>query len=392
VSAAAGLWVVLPAGQQRNGAWLDDTLRTRSIEAGVAGRAPEAGHFPRQRVERFRGDDAYEQVNVAFLARGWTDGLPVVPPSIGRVEAMAAAAGRAPADVVAELPPLGGVATLEKVAVCAVMAGCAPTHFPFVVAAVEAVADPAFNLRGVQTTDENVAPLLVASGPAAAAAGIHAGMGLLGPGFRANATIGRALRLVLHNLGGGWPGAVSFAGAGQPGRYGLCVAEDDGALPDSWPPLRIELGHRPEETVLVVTRAETAVNVTGGLAEIASVMASAASLFTVAHRGRPVLLLAPATALDQAGRGRSRRDVAAVLAERGRLPRALWRSSWLAEASRAFPEPPGEADIPVVSDPDDLLIVVAGGRIPIPQHVWFPTWGHPPCRVVVPVDRATSGR
>lgn len=377
-----GLWVVLPAAQQRGGAWIDDTLRLRSEEAGLAWRAPQAGCFPRQRVERFRGDDAYEQVNETFRARGWTDGLPIVAPSLGRVEAMVAAVPQAAHDVLAELAPLNGLATVEKVAVCAVMAGCLPAQFPIVVAAVLALADPAFNLRGVQTTDENVAPLLVLSGPAAAAAGLHAGIGLLGPGFQANASIGRAIRLVMHNLGGGWPGAVSFAGAGQPGRYTLCVAEDDDALPEGWAPLRVELGYGPEDTIVVLTRAETAINVTGGLTEVASVMGSAASLFTVVHRGIPALLLAPAVAAEQARRGRSRRDVAKWLAMEARLSRTLWRTSWLAKAVTAFPEPPGDGDLPVLTDPDDLLLFVAGGRIPIPQHVYFPSWGHPPCRVV----------
>jgi hypothetical protein len=382
VTLRPGLWVVLPAAQQRGGAWIDDTLRLRSEEAGLAWRAPQAGCFPRQRVERFRGEDAYEQVNETFRARGWTDGLPIVPPSIGRVEAMVAAGTRPAIEVVAELAPLNGVATVEKVAVCAVMAGCLPTQFAIVVAAVEALADPAFNLRGVQTTDENVAPLIICSGPVTPTAGLHAGMGLLGPGFQANACIGRAVRLVMHNLGGGWPGAVSFAGAGQPGRYTLCAAEDDEALPEGWPPLRVELGYRPEDSVVVLTRAETAVNVTGGLPEVASVMGSAASLFTVVHRGIPALLLAPAVAAEQARRGRSRRDLAKWLAARARVSRTLWRESWLARAANAFPEPPGEDDLPIITDPDDLVVFVAGGRIPIPQHVYFPSWGHPPCRVV----------
>lgn len=378
----SGLWVVLPATQQRGGAWIDDTLRLRAEEAGLAWRAPLVGCFPRQRVERFRGDDAYDQVNSAFRDRGWTDGLPIVPPTVGRVEAMVAAVDRPPNEVLAELAPLNGLATVEKVAVCAVMAGCVPAHFAVLVAAVEAVADPAFNLRGVQTTDENVAPLVIVSGPAVRTAGLHAGIGLLGPGFQANACIGRAVRLVLQTLGGGWPGAVSFAGAGQPGRYTLCVAEDDGALPDGWPPLRVELGFSAEDSVVVVTRAETAVNVTGSLLEIASVMSSACSLFTVVHRGVPAVLLAPAVAIEQARRGRSRRDVAAWLAARARLSRALWRASWLAKAANAFPEPPGDDDLAVVASPDDLVVFVAGGRIPIPQHVYFPSWGHPPCRVV----------
>ena len=279
------LWVVVPAAQRRDGTWIDDTLTARNREAGQEDRAPDAGRFPRQRVELFRGPGAATTVDETYRRRGWTDGLPVVAPTTGRVAALVAAVEAAPRAVLGELAPLGGQATVERVAANAVMAGCGPTQFPFVAAAVDAIVDPAFNLAGVQTTDENVAPLVIVSGPdrLRAEAEINAGMGVLGPGWRGNAAIGRAIRLVLQNLGGGWPGAVSLAGAGQPGRYGLVVAEDDAACP--WPPLRVELGLDPDQTAVVVLRAESAVNVTGGLAEIASAMSSATSLFTAAHHG-----------------------------------------------------------------------------------------------------------
>ena len=213
----------------------------RAEEAGLLARTPLAGGVsapPR------RGDPRGppRRVNARFEARGWTDGLPIVPPTLPRVEAMCAAASRAPSDVLGEVEPLRGEATVEKIAANAVMAGCRPEHFPVVLAAVEAMLDPAFNMRGVQTTDENVAPLLIVSGPIAARLGINAGFGALGPGWRANAAIGRAVRLVMLNLGGGWPGAVSLAGLGQPGRYTLCLAE---RADSPWPPLHVELGYRP---------------------------------------------------------------------------------------------------------------------------------------------------
>jgi hypothetical protein len=402
--AAEDLWVVLPAGQRADGGWVDDTLAQRNAEAGLTARAPRAGDFPRQRVELFRGPGAHDTLGEAFAARGWTDGLPVVPPTTDKVAGLVAASRQHPQHVLGELAPLGGVATVEKVAANAVMAGCGPAQLPFVVAAVRAVAEPAFNLRGVQTTDENCAPLVVVSAPTAVreAAQLHAGIGLLGPGWRGNATIGRALRLVLHNVGGGWPGAVSFAGAGQPGRYTLCAAEDDDACP--WPPLRVELGFDDADSVVVVTRAESAVNVTGGLVEVADVIGSATSLFTLAHRDVGALLLAPHVAGQAAARGWSRRDVAAHLAERARLRAGTWSRSWLAARLReargadpdgadpdgvdpgsADPDGAGGSDLPVLAGPDDLVVFVAGGRIPIPQHVWFPSWGFPPCRVTVPV-------
>ncbi len=379
---AGSQWVLVPVAQRRDGSWLDDTLAARSAEAGLTARAPEAGRFPRQRVELFRGPAAEADLERAFRRRGWTDGLPVVAPTVGRVAALVDASGRRPAEQVGVLAPLGGVATVERVAANAVMAGCGTEQFPFVLAAVEAVCDPAFNLAGVQTTDENVTPLVVISAPATRreAAELNSGFGVLGPGWRGNATIGRALRLVLQNLGGGWPGALSFAGAGQPGRYTLCVAEDDERCP--WEPLRVGLGFGPHDAVMIAGRAESAVNVTGGLDEVVSVMASATSAFTALHGGSAALLLAPHTAAELAGQGLSRLDVAAMLAERAVIPDSVWRRFWVASAVKGGP-PPG--DVPVLVDPDRLLIVVAGGTVPIAQHVWFPGWGFPPAHVTRPV-------
>jgi hypothetical protein len=220
------LWIVVPTGQQAAGGWIADTLSQRAAEQGLSGKVPLAGDFPRQRIEVVRGPRAEERLQELFLRRGWSDGLPVVPPTVARVNEMLAFTDRTASEPVGEVEPLKGLATVEKVVANAVMAGCRPEYLPVVLAAVEALLDPAFNLRGVQTTDENVAPLLIVNGPMARVLDINARFGALGPGWQANAAIGRALRLVMHNLGGGWPGAVAFAGLGQPGRYTLCLAEN----------------------------------------------------------------------------------------------------------------------------------------------------------------------
>jgi hypothetical protein len=383
------LWVVLPAGQRAAGEWIDDTLRRRAQERGLLSRTPLAGKFPRQRVEVVRAADAVEEVNALFEARGWTDGLPVVPPTLARVEAMGAATARAPSDVLGEVEPLRGEATVEKIAANAVMAGCRPEHFPVVLAAVEAVLDPAFNMRGVQTTDENVAPLIVVSGPLAARLGINAGFGALGPGWRANAAIGRAVRLVMLNLGGGWPGAVSLAGLGQPGRYTLCLAEREDS---PWPPLHVELGYGPEQSTVTVLRAETVVNVTGGLAEVASVMASAASAFTMLHEGRVAVVIAPFVAGRLAAQGWSKDDIRRRLHAQARVPVAAWQSWWLRATARRWPTWITEAPdtLPVVKEPGDITLVVAGADLAIPQLAYVPSWGFPPCRVTreiaAPID------
>ena len=297
--------------------------------------------------------------------------------------------------VIGALDPLQGVATVEKIAVNAVMAGCDPAYLPVVIAAVEAIVEPDFNLRGVQTTDENVAPLLVVSGPIVGQLNLNASYGALGPGWKANATIGRALRLVMNNIGGGWPGAGSFAGIGQPGRYTMCLAEN--AKENPWEPLHVEQGLDAAASAVAVRRAETALNLTGGLAEIASVMGSAASLFAIYHNGIVSVALAPAVAKQLASEGLSKVDVKRRLWETGRLDTEMWRRSWLhkdlAEANQ-WPDWVIEAaesgSIPAVQSPDDITLFVAGGTLPIAQHGYFPSCGFPPCRIVRPTVSTSS--
>jgi len=374
------LWVVLPTGQRASGEWIDDTLRARAEECGLLARTPLAGKFPRHRVEVIRAADPVDEVNALFEARGWTDGLPITPPTLARVEAMCASTTRASSEMLGEVEPLRGEATVEKIAANAVMAGCRPEYLVVVLAAVEAMLEPAFNMRGVQTTDENVAPLLIVSGPLAARLGINAGFGALGPGWRANAAIGRAVRLVMLNLGGGWPGAVSLAGLGQPGRYTLCLAEREDS---PWPPLHVELGYRPEQSTVTVLRAETAINVTGGLAELASVMGSAASAFTMLYEGRVAVIVAPFVARRLAAEGWRKDDVRRWLHAQARVPVAAWQQWWLRATARSWPAWVTETagTLPVVKEPGDITVVVAGGDLAIPQLAYFPSWGFPPCRL-----------
>ncbi len=370
------LWIVLPTGQQAAGGWIDDTLKQRAAEQGLLAKVPLAADFPRQRIEVVRGPRGEDRLQELFLRRGWSDGLPVVPPTVARVKQALAFTDRTPTEVMGEVEPLKGLATVEKVAANAVMAGCRPAYLPIVLAAVECVLDPDFNMRGVQTTDENVTPMLIVNGPVAHEVGVNCSFGVLGPGWQANAAIGRALRLVMHNIGGGWPGAVAFAGLGQPGRYTLCLAENEAQSP--WAPLQ-------PASAVTVTRAEGVINVTGFLPEIASVMGTAASGFGILWSGRPTVLIAPAVAADCARRGMSKDDVRRFLWQHGRWRREDWQKSWLTErivAGRRWPDWVEEAaeagDIPAVRSPDDIVLVVAGGDIPIPQNAYCPSWGFPP--------------
>lgn len=384
-------WIVNPAGQQGAGHWIDDTLAERVRESGGSARTPLVGRFPRTRVEAVPGTDTDAHVSALFHARGWTDGLPVAAPTSARVRRMLRFSRRVPDHCLGDVEPLKGQATIEKVAANAVMAGCLPSFFPVVAAAVEAILDPDFNLRGVQTTDENVAPLLVVNGPVADALGINAGFGALGPGWRANASIGRAVRLVMNNLGGGWPGTVSFAGLGQPGRYSLCLAENTAESP--WEPLHAEAGFPASASVITVMRAETVINVTGALAEIASVMGTAASAFAAMWSGHSTVIVSPSLAASLAAQGMDKAAVREWLFARGRWPAADWRASWLYRtvggAERwpaAVRDAASTGAVPVAARADDLVLVVAGGNVPIAQHAYCPSWGFPPARISRAID------
>jgi peroxiredoxin len=183
-----------------------------------------------------------------MFERGWTDGLPVVPPTRSRVDAMLR--GRDPRRSLGEVPPGTGEATLERVAACAVLAGCRPAYFPVVLAAVEAALDPAFNLDGQAVTTQPAGQLVIVSGPIRDAIGVNSGMGVLGPGSRANLTIGRALRLVVTLTGAGVPGRLDRSTLGHPGKVGFCIAEDEAGSP--WDPLHVERGFARDASVVTV--------------------------------------------------------------------------------------------------------------------------------------------
>ncbi len=196
--------------------------------------------------------DAPDAIFDIFYERGWTDGLPIVPPTKERVAAMLAAYGKPADEAVAVLPPRNGDATLEKLATNAVMAGCRPEYFPVVVAAVEALADPKFEIGAMNVTTSCTSPMLIINGPIRKRLDINDGWGLLGPGWRANATIGRAISLIMLNIAGRIPGQVSKAVIGFPGRYGMCIGEREEA--SAWEPYHVEHGFSADEdTVTVVS-------------------------------------------------------------------------------------------------------------------------------------------
>ena len=183
-------------------------------------------------------DDPHE----LCFERGWTDGLPVVPPTPERVERMLAGCSRARDEELGLVPPALAPLSVEKVATNALMAGCRPEYMPVVLAALEAALDPAFCLHGVLCTTCFSGPIVIVNGPVATRIGMNSGMNALGQGNRANATIGRALQLVVRNVGGGVPGGVDRSTLGQPGKYTFCFAEDESD--SDWLPLSAARGAR----------------------------------------------------------------------------------------------------------------------------------------------------
>jgi hypothetical protein len=215
---------------------LAETLVDEVARLALGGRGQDGGQNGCPKQERYarrnyNGADDFNAFNDECEQRGWSDGLPLVPPTVARVDAMLAATKRDRNEIVAHIAPGFGAATVERIAINAVMAGCRPEYLPVLLAAVEAVADEKFNLQGIQATTNSAAPWIIVNGPLAATLGINAGLNCLGQGNRANATLGRALRLVLQNIGGALPGQMDRATHGQPGKYTFCCAENE-------PPIR----------------------------------------------------------------------------------------------------------------------------------------------------------
>jgi hypothetical protein len=208
--------------------------------------AAEDSPLRARRIDIGSHDDAHE----FMFDQGMTDGLPVVPPTPERVLRMLAGTGRDPQELVAVVPPNMGEATVEKVAINAVMAGCRPEYLPVVLAALEAVCTDAFNIHGVMATTMGASPVMVVNGPVRARLGMNMKMGALGQGNRANATIGRALRLTVRNVGGARPGGTERSTLGNPMKFTMCFAEWEERSP--WTPLHVERGFAPSDSVVTV--------------------------------------------------------------------------------------------------------------------------------------------
>ena len=195
-------------------------------------------------------EDSLEAANDWFCDQKLSDGLPIVPPTRERVERMLTGTHRDPQEIIGQVPPKWAPATIEKIAVNCVMAGCLPEYLPVVIAAVEGIMEPRFNLYGVQATTGYAGPALLVNGPVRNELGINCDAGVFGPGYRANATIGRAIRLILITVGGGYPGDTDRATFGWPGKYSFCFGENEEKSP--WEPYHVSRGYKPEQSTVTV--------------------------------------------------------------------------------------------------------------------------------------------
>jgi len=320
-------------------------------------------------VERIRVPDDPEAIFERFAREGWTDGLPIVPPTEARVVRMLAYTDLDPAASLGPMPPRWGETTITTLAVNAVMAGCAPPYFPVVLTAVKAILAKPFNLYGVQGTTNPASPVLIVNGPIAREIGINARGNLFGPGFRANATIGRAIRLIMTTIGGGVPQQADKSTLGNPAKYTCCFAENEAQSP--WAPLHADRGFAPETSTVTAFGGAAPANIiekskTAGemLDTIARALAVSGSNNMFMSR-EALLVLGPEHAAIAAREGLDKARVRRTLFERARIPfaeigssnadvLAVWRGPCIEETG-------GRRILRIVEKPEDLVIVVAGG-------------------------------
>jgi hypothetical protein len=327
--------------------------------------------------------DDWDAVNQLVRDKGWSDGLPVVPPTAERVEAMLAYGDRPWDQAVAAIPPRYGEATPLRLAANAVMAGCRPEYFPVIVAAIEAMCEEKFNLYGVQATTHPVAPLLIVNGPIAKELGINSGHNAFGPGVQANATIGRAIRLALVNIGGAIPGSGDMSTFGSPAKYTYCVAENEERNP--WEPLHVELGFARDASTVTVMGVETPHNVNDheslsgeGLLRMIAGTIGETGANDVYYAGQPLVIFGPEHAEQVAADGYSKADVKKYFYENGRFALGKLSSENIERRMRVkFPERFAKAGldalVPLAQRPEDFMVIVLGGA---GKHSAFvPTFG-----------------
>ncbi len=317
--------------------------------------------------------DGWAEGVEAYFERGWTDGLPVIPATEEAVCHFLEAAALQPFDVIITEPVRRRTISAEKVAINAVLAGCRPEYMPVLVAALRAMGDPAFTLHGAITSTGGSATLLVVNGPIRQRLGFNSGTNVFGPGWRANATVGRAIRLITLNCLGAQPGVLDKSTQGHPGKYTYCIAENEEENP--WPPLHVERGFARDTSTVTVFAAEAPHNglthygetADAILVTLGDTMASLGSF----SGGQSFVVFAPEHVKILARDGWTKPRIKADLYARARRTRAdLKRSGKVAGAVE-----PGDESAWVYrgNDQEDIHIVVAGGGAG-GHSAFIPSW------------------
>jgi len=339
------------------------------------------------KIFSFEAED-YEQAVETFFDRGWTDGLPVVLPTRKLVEAMIGSSSRGRDESLGPIPPRGGEATIEKLAINAVMGGCKPEHFPIVIAAIQAMLSPEHNLNGLSQTTHPCVSLTIVNGPISKALNFNSRDGVFGNGYRANAAVGRGIRLALWNLGGAVPWDTDKSTMSHPGEYTFCIAEEEGTSP--WAPLHVERGFAPGSNAVTVFACESPNSIVclGTPDQMLHVLTD--SICTLGNvnmhvGGQTLVVLNPLTAEDFAKHGWGKDDVRMYLWENARRRLSDIKACGVVhDQFRKAQQAAGlypfryEVDnpktmVPVTAKPEDIHIVVAGGRTHFAAVL--PGWG-----------------
>jgi hypothetical protein len=329
------------------------------------------------------GTEDFEAATELCRERGWSDGLPIVPPTAQRVEKMLEYCDRPWDQPIATVPPRNGGATPLRLAANAVMAGCRPQYFPLLMLAVEAMCEKPVNLYGIQTTTHPVAPLVIVNGPVAHELDINAGHNAFGPGRQANATIGRAIRFALLNLGGAIPTVGDMATVGQPGKYSYLVAENETASP--WEPLHVERGFGPETSTVTIVGAEGPHNINDhesttaeGILRMTCGTVAITGSNNAYYAGEPLIAFGPEHAATLAAGGYSKADVKRYIFEHATLPldsfsRENVDRRFRVKFAERYATAGADAPVPMAQRAEDIMIIVLGGA---GKHsMYIPTFG-----------------
>jgi hypothetical protein len=328
--------------------------------------------------------------------KGWSDGIPVAPPTEARVGQVLEYLDRDPSEEIARIAPGYGVATVEQIAIQSVMAGCFPEHVPVVIAAVEALTDPAFILHGIQSTTNALAPLTVVTGPIVERLGFNAGLNAFGGSGHPNAAVGRAVKLILWNLGNGKPTVTDMATLGQPAKFAFCVAENRAQSP--WPGLQTDFGFDDHDSCVTVFACNGPIPavVTGSAKRMLGTLSEGFATTTgMAYHaaGELLIVLAVRPAQELARAGYSKEDIRKYFVDHCRLSvkrirecgaleppltdqsMIYWSHFTLVDVRANLEQLTDDDSVPLFQSPDHVRIMVTGG-----DNGWWgaycPNWGN----------------